>query len=128
MGFLSQETSMKTTARSWFERFSTRSRRPRYPIAAHPQLEALEDRTVPTIDLTSGTLTLTGTNNADSFRICLMASDTTRIEVSDDNGANFQNFALSTVNQVNVNGLGGNDTLTLDLANGLIAGTGTTGL
>jgi len=81
---------------------------------------------VPTIDLTSGVLTVTGTSGADQLRVELLSGYATRIQVSD--GSTTQNFLLSSVTRVNVNGLGGNDTLTLNLGNGLINAGGAAAL
>jgi len=83
-------------------------------------LEVLEDRVTPTIDLTSGVLTITGTTGADQLMLQLKSGDQTTLQASDNNGSSFQDFALSGVNRVVVNGQGGADTLTLNLANGLI--------
>ncbi len=89
-------------------------------------MEALEDRTVPTITLTNGTLAVTGTPGPDQLRVELNPSDNTMIQVSD--GSSTQSFALTSVTQVNVNGAGGNDNITLNLGNGLINANGTSTL
>jgi len=102
--------------------------KPRQSFRRRPLLETLEDRTVPAIGLTNGVLSVTGTNAADQVRIQLKAGDATTLQVSDNNGSTFQDFALSSVNSVNVMGTAGTDTLTLNLANGLINSSGGTSL
>src|SRR6516164_9270180 len=70
-----------------------------------PALEALEDRVVPSITLSMGVLTITGTTGHDAFRISLQPGNSTNIEVSD--GTMTQDFALSSVTSVVVNGVAG---------------------
>ena len=109
---------MFRTLQSWLVRPTPNHlrRRPR-----RPSLEVLEDRTTPTVDITNGVATLTGTAGNDQFLIQMKPGDNTTIEFSDNNGQTFTDAAVSSITQINVNGLAGNDTLTLNLANGLIA-------
>jgi hypothetical protein len=95
---------------------------------SRPSVESLEDRTLLSISFSgmgnSGVATLTGTPAADKFVIQLKPSDATTIEFSDDGGTSFTDAKLSGITSIVVNGLAGNDTLTLNEANGLI-GQGT---
>jgi hypothetical protein len=91
-----------------------------------PALEALEDRVVPSITLSMGVLTITGTTGHDAFRISLQPGNSTNIEVSD--GTMTQDFALSSVTSVVVNGVAGTDRLTIDESNGFVGNTATGGL
>jgi hypothetical protein len=88
-------------------------------------VETLEDRTLLSISFSgpgnSGVATVTGTPGADQFIIRLNPSDATMIEFSDDGGSTFTDAVLSGITAVNVNGLQGNDTLTIDESNGLVA-------
>jgi len=109
----------------------------RRPAAVRPTrrhrlaLETLEDRTVPTIFQAGSTLFLVGTSGADQFRVQLASGNQNTLQVSDDNGSTSQNFSLTGTNAVTgvaVFGLGGNDNLTINLANGLINNGGSVSL
>ena len=98
------------------------SRSPSRPRSARPALEALEGRVVPTISLSaSGVLSVTGGAGNDAFVLELESGGPTNIQASDDGGATFQTFALTQVHSVTVNGFGGQNTLTVNNDNGLVA-------
>src|SRR5947209_3559140 len=92
---------------------------------ARPALEPLEARAVPSITLptpgTPGPVTMTGTAGDDGFLMRLKGGYPDFFQFSDDGGATFQTAALADVTAVSVGGLGGNDTLTVDESNGLVA-------
>src|SRR4051794_19538261 len=71
-------------------------------------IEGLESRRLLSSTLASGTLTVTGSNNADNVSLTISGSN---LRVS-ENGA-VKNFVLSAVKMIKVSGLGGNDTVTL---------------
>jgi len=103
------------------------------PASARPQIEPLEDRAVPAITTpmagSPGPVTLTGTAGADQFVIRLKANATSpTLQVSDNNGGTFTDVAVSDATQITVNGLAGNDTLTIDNGNGLVGNAKTGGL
>jgi hypothetical protein len=89
-----------------------------------PFVENLEDRTLLSIAFSgsgnSGLATLAGGPGADQFVVQLKPGDATTIEFSDDGGATFVDAALSGITGVHVSGLEGNDTLTINVANGLV--------
>jgi hypothetical protein len=107
-------------------RTSRRSDRFKKPSIRHfrPLLENLEDRTLLSITFSgpgnSGLATVTGGPGADQFVVQLKPGDATTIEFSDNGGATFVDAVLSGITGVNVNGLAGNDTLTINEGNGLI--------
>ncbi len=101
-----------------------------------PLVESLEDRTLLSAGITvptagsPGPATLTGTAGADQFTIRL-----------DNSGSNFQfsetdstgqthnaSAAVADVTSITINGLQGNDKLTLDVGNGLVGNTKSGGL
>src|SRR5258708_3472854 len=94
-----------------------------------PLLEPMEERALPSVAPpapgTPGPLTLTGTNGPDQFVIRLQAGAATNIQVSDNGGSSFTTAALADVTGINVDGLGGKDSLTVDNSNGLVAKAGT---
>src|SRR4051794_843236 len=70
--------------------------------------ETLENRSLFSVSLSAGVLTVTGTNLNDT----LIVSKNSAGQVSvNDNGA-VHNYAWNSVNQVNVNALAGNDVVT----------------
>ncbi len=71
----------------------------------------------------SVSIPLTGTPGNDQFVIQMKAGDDTTLQYSINGGATFTNVAAASVTGVNVTGMGGNDTLTLNLANGLLTGS-----
>src|SRR5581483_7756574 len=95
-----------------------------------PDLERLEDRTVLSVTFSnpatmSGDVAVTGTDAADQFLIRLgttAGADQTSDFV--DNGQT-TTAKLSGITSITVNGMGGNDQLTLDMSNGLIGAAGT---
>ena len=91
---------------------------------SRPFVEHLEDRTLRSLTFSgpgnSGLATLTGGPGADQFLIQLKPSDATTIELSDNGGATFVDATLSGITGVDVSGLQGNDTLTMDASNGLV--------
>jgi hypothetical protein len=96
------------------------------PAAARrrPSLECLEARLTPAIILSAGVLSLTGGPGDDAFVLELQPGSPANLQASDDGGATFQTFALSQVNRITVNGLGGQNTLTINNDNGLAAKDG----
>ena len=68
-------------------------------------------------------ITLTGTPGNDQFVIQMEAGNDTTLQYSINGGDTFTNVAAASVSGVNVTGMGGNDTLTLNLANGLLTGS-----
>ncbi len=114
---------MLRSLQSWLgRRVDSRAQRRQ---ARRPALEVLEDRTTPSITFSgpgnTGVATLTGTTGDDKFLIQMKSGDTTTIQLSDDGGANFTEAAVADLTQINVNGLQGKDTLTIDVSNGLVA-------
>src|SRR5581483_4632739 len=83
-------------------------------------LETLEERTVPTVTVTAGIVTVAGTAAADQFTIALKDAQTVRVT---DNGA-ATDVPLADVQRIVVLGGSGDDTLTLDAGNGLVAKQG----
>jgi hypothetical protein len=90
-------------------------------------VECLEDRRLLSISFSgpgnSGVASLVGTPADDQFVVRLNPNDKTMIEFSDDGGASFVDATLSGITAVTVSGLEGNDTLTIDASNGLVAQT-----
>jgi hypothetical protein len=87
-------------------------------------VEGLEERTLLSITFSgpsnSGVATITGGPGDNQFVIQLKPTDATMIEFSDDGGATFVDAAISGITAVNVNGMQGNDQLTIDASNGLV--------
>lgn len=115
---------MGTSIRNWLGKAKDR-RAAKRASSRRPLLEQLEDRAVPAITLptpgTPGPVAVTGTAGPDQFVIRLQAGTPTNIQFSDNNGATFQTAALADVTQITVQGLAGNDRLTIDNSNGLVA-------
>ena len=88
-------------------------------------LEGLEARALLTIVVpipgTPGPATITGTSGADQFVIRLEPGTPANIQFSDDGGTSFTTSALADITKVDVSGLDGRDTLTIDNGNGLVA-------
>jgi hypothetical protein len=97
-----------------------------------PTVETLEDRNLLAITLptpgTPGPVTLTGTPGPDQFVISLKSGSPSTIRFSDNGGASFLEAALADVTGITVNGLAGNDVLTIDNNNGLVANSAGSGL
>jgi hypothetical protein len=70
-------------------------------------LESLEDRTVPSVSVVSGTVTVTGTEGPDRFLIRLKPGAPATLQISDDGGSSFTETGLSSVTQINVSSGGG---------------------
>jgi aldose sugar dehydrogenase len=79
--------------------------------------------TVPTPG-TPGPVVLTGTDGDDRFVLRLKQGAATVLQVSTDGGTDFTDVALADVTRVEVDGLAGNDTLTVDDQFGLVAKSG----
>src|SRR5581483_5046244 len=125
------DSLMRQFFRSVLRRFSRTRPSPIVRVNRwRPQMECLEDRTVPSITLPTpgqpGPATLMGGKGQDQFLIRLQSNSPNNIQFSDDNGQSFSTAALSDVQRIVVKGLQGKDTLTLDVTNGLL-GTGTSG-
>jgi hypothetical protein len=88
------------------------------------QLEALEQRTVPTIQVpapgTVGPAIITGTSGNDSLAIRMASGDPTTLQLSDNGGATWTSTAIANLTSVTANGLAGSDTFTIGNANGLV--------
>src|SRR4051812_25114085 len=88
------------------------TRRPR------PMLERLDERCLPAVTLptprTPGPAVLTGTAGDDRFLVRLQAGAAANVQFSADGGASFQTAALTNVTAVQVQGVAGRDTLTID--------------
>src|SRR5437762_32299 len=99
-----------------------RTRKTRF---SRPMVETLEERTLLSITFSgagnTGDATIAGTAETDRFLLRLQSGDATMIQLSDDGGATFTTAALATVTSITVNGLAGNDRLTIDNSNGLVA-------
>src|SRR5689334_16321432 len=76
------------------------------PLSAHAMLETLESRQLMSVSLSSGLLTVTGTDGADTIEIAKRL-DKGAIQV-ELNGVE-RRFALSSVNKVEIFGKLGND-------------------
>src|SRR5262249_23459603 len=87
--------------------------------------ECLEDRRPLSVSFLgpgkSGVASLVGTPAGDQFVVRLYPQYKTMIEFSDDGGATFVDATLSGITAITVSGLEGNDTLTIDASNGLVA-------
>ena len=122
---------MRKLLRSWLGPRTSQSQPVRALSRRRPEVETLEDRVVPSITLPTaghpGPVTFTETNAPDQLMIRMQQGSTTNIQFSEDGGKTFQTAALADVTQVIVNGAG-QDTLTLDMSNGLIGNTSTGGL
>ncbi|MCI0458124.1 MAG: DUF4214 domain-containing protein [Gemmataceae bacterium] len=128
---------MRTLFSSWLGRRTRKAQPARGQFRRRPEVEALEERTVPSITnplptvADPGPVTLTGTNRPDQLVIRLQDSSqatTPGIQFSDNGGSSFVTAPLAAVTEVIVNGGGGKDALTLDLDNGLIGNDSTDGL
>jgi hypothetical protein len=102
--------------------------RPRW----RPFIEALEDRNLLSISLptpgTPGPVQVAGTSGNDQFVIRLDPGNASNIQFSDNGGSSFQTASLSDVTSITVSTLQGNDVLTIDNGNGLVAKAGSAGL
>lgn len=74
-------------------------------------IETLEHRTVlaGVVTLPNGDIEVTGTENADLIQISTVDADTIKVRI----GGTIQNVDIGPTNKVIVNGLGGNDYITL---------------
>lgn len=96
------------------------------PRRGRPALEVLEDRTALSVTVPAfgspGPVVMTGTDGPDQFviRLSPLRIAGVNLQFSDDGGATFQMARAQDITQVFVNGLGGDDTLTLDSSNGLV--------
>jgi hypothetical protein len=94
------------------------------PRSARPAVEALEDRTLPTISIdAAGLVSVIGTPHDDKFLIRVDPTLATQLQFSDDGGTTFTSFAATKVTAVDVQGLGGHDVLTIDNSAGLVGET-----
>jgi len=97
-----------------------RADKPRQPHSARPQIESLEDRAVP------AAVTLAGTAGNDQlFLRVIDVNGTKTLEAGGGAGAT-QRVALADVTSITVNGLAGDDTLTIDNSNGVIGAASST--
>ncbi len=107
---------------------SAKVRGPRW----RPTVEGLEARNLLSVSLpvpgTPGPVQVTGTSGNDQFVIRLDPANAGNLQVSDNGGASFQTAALADVTSVSVTSLQGNDVLTIDEGNGLVAKAGAAGL
>src|SRR4051812_12124582 len=95
---------MSSFLRSLFARADQSRRAP----SARPWIETLEDRAVP------AAVTLTGTAGDDQLFLRVINDNGTKtLEAGGGTGAT-QRVALADVTSITVNGLAGNDTLTID--------------
>jgi hypothetical protein len=101
-----------------------RTRRSRQRGAYRLLIECLEQRAVPSVTISGGIATVTGTDGPDQFIIRLKAGDPATVQMSDDNGAHFTDAPRASLSEIDVNGLGGQDQLTLDNTNGLVGNPG----
>src|SRR5262249_52691111 len=105
-----------------FRKTVSRDRRRRRPHSSRLTVERLEERALLSITFSgtgnAGDVTITGSNVTDRFVVRLQPGDATMIQFSDDGGATFTTAALTDVTSITVNGLDGNDRLTIDNSNG----------
>lgn len=96
--------------------------------AYRPRVECLETRALPSITLptngTFGPATVMGTSSADQFVLQLQAGNNGMLQISDNGGTTFSSVSLYALSAVNVYGYAGDDTLTLNNANGLVGYAG----
>src|SRR6185437_8985206 len=85
--------------------------------AAQAVMEQLETRTMLSVSLQSGVLTVNGTSGNDQITLAVDGNDNTQLDVS-VNGALQATPAAVSVNQIEVSGLAGNDVFTVDDSNG----------
>ena len=85
--------------------------------AARSVIERLEGRTLLTAALQNGLLTIDGTGGNDQITLSVDASDKTLLDVN-VNGVLEATPAAADVNQIQVNALDADDTLTVDVTNG----------
>jgi len=111
---------------SWWTHLATTTsaRNAKRKRSARPTVEALEDRTVPTITIdAAGLVSVVGTPHHDEFIIRFDPTISTQLQFSDDGGTSFTSFAATAVTAVDVTGLQGQDVLTIDNSFGLVGGT-----
>jgi len=91
-------------------------------------LEGLEERLVPTITVplpgTTGAAVITGTPGNDSLVIQMAPGNPSVLQLSDNGGATFTSTTIANLTSVQVFGLAGSDTFTINNGNGLV-GTST---
>jgi hypothetical protein len=87
-------------------------------------LEGLEERLVPTITVpppgTTGAAVITGTPGNDSLLIQMAPGNPSVLQLSDNGGATFTSTTIANLTSVQVFGLAGNDTFTINNGNGLV--------
>jgi hypothetical protein len=95
-----------------------------------PIVETLEDRNLPSVTLPTlanpGPVIMTGTDANDSFVVRALPSagpTSTELQFSDDGGDTWATVEKAAVTGVQVYGLGGDDTLTLDFNYGFVGKT-----
>ena len=109
-------SSRKQSTRA-LKRENTDRRRFALREAAHTVMEQLETRTMLSVSLQSGVLTVNGTSGNDQIALAVDGNDNTLLDVS-VNGALQATPAAVSVNQIQVSGLVGNDVFTVDDSNG----------
>lgn len=72
-----------------------------------PRLESLDDRSLMSVTLSNGLLTVVGTTGADQIRVTLASP--TVLQVTVDTTGDIRQFNLSAVNSILVRALAGND-------------------
>ena len=128
---------MSHAPRAWFRRSGRQSKSSSDRLSSRrrrPLLEALEDRTLLSISVPppgrSGPVTITGTPGNDQFMIRLLPSlppgngGAAMVAFSDNGGTTFTSVPLANVTSVTINGMGGFDSLVLDIGDSLVGKAG----